>query len=297
MTLRRRAILRIRRHSERRHGRNEAVSSFVANDQIEAFAKDGAVVIPGLFREWVSVIEAGIERNLNDRGPYASESVSTGGPGSFFDDYCNWRRIPEFRELIEHSPVAEAAARLMRSDSAQFFHDHVLVKEPGTQKPTPWHQDSPYYFIDGNQTVSFWIPIDPVQEATLRLIAGSHQWPQPVRPVRWLNDANFYETAEDYLPVPDPDVDTGLRVVEWPVAPGDAVAFHYKTVHGARGNLAATRRRVLSLRWVGDDARYVERPGRTSPPYPGHGMRPGQRLREDWFPILWPKIASGDLSE
>ena len=25
----------------------------------------------------------------------------------------------------------------------------------------------------------------------------------------------------------------------------------------------------------------VERPGRTSPPYPGHGMTPGQVLRED----------------
>ncbi|UGA37437.1 hypothetical protein JOS77_25995 [Chromobacterium haemolyticum] len=44
----------------------------------------------------------------------------------------------------------------------------------------------------------------------------------------------------------------------------------------------------MSLRWLGDDARYVERPGRTSPPYPDHGMQPGQRLREDWFPVLWP---------
>ena len=47
------------------------------------------------------------------------------------------------------------------------------------------------------------------------------------------------------------------------------------------------QRRALSLRWVGDDARYVERPGRTSPPYPGHEMRAGQKLREDWFPVIW----------
>jgi ectoine hydroxylase-related dioxygenase (phytanoyl-CoA dioxygenase family) len=75
-------------------------------------------------------------------------------------------------------------------------------------------------------------------------------------------------------------------VLEWQMEPGDAVAFHYRTLHGARGNDAATRRRAFSLRLVGDDARYVERPGRTSPPYPGHGMVPGQRLREDWFPTL-----------
>ena len=33
--------------------------------------------------------------------------------------------------------------------------------------------------------------------------------------------------------------------------------------------------------------RYVARPGRTSPPFPGHDMQPGQRLREDWFPVIW----------
>ncbi|HHB80793.1 MAG TPA: phytanoyl-CoA dioxygenase, partial [Aliiroseovarius sp.] len=27
--------------------------------------------------------------------------------------------------------------------------------------------------------------------------------------------------------------------------------------------------------------------GRTSPPFPGHGMKPGERLREDWFPVIW----------
>ena len=65
------------------------------------------------------------------------------------------------------------------------------------------------------------------------------------------------------------------------------VLFDFRTAHGAGGNPASSRRRVLSLRWVGDDARYAERPGRTSPPFPGHGMLAGQRLREDWFPVVW----------
>lgn len=87
------------------------------------------------------------------------------------------------------------------------------------------------------------------------------------------------------MPVPDPDAE-GMQVLEWAMEPGDAVAFHYKTLHGARGNESANRRRAFSLRLVGEDARYVERPGRTSPPYPGHDMVAGQRLREDWFPVL-----------
>ena len=79
----------------------------------------------------------------------------------------------------------------MGSRTAQFFHDHVLVKEPGTQKATPWHQDMPYYFVDGRQTVSFWIPIDPVKEATLRVVAGSHKWDRMILPVRWLDDCEL----------------------------------------------------------------------------------------------------------
>ncbi|MCW1954738.1 MAG: phytanoyl-CoA dioxygenase, partial [Roseobacter sp.] len=31
----------------------------------------------------------------------------------------------------------------------------------------------------------------------------------------------------------------------------------------------------------------VERPGPTSPPFPDHGMSQGERLREDWFPVIY----------
>lgn len=257
-------------------------------EALEAFRRDGAVCLKGVFADWVETIAAGIERNIREPGATASDSVKANEPGSFFDDYCNWQRIPEFDRMVRNSPAAELAAYFMGSETAQFFHDHVLVKEPGTQKPTPWHQDIPYYFLSGLQTVSFWIPVDPVRDATLRLIAGSHHWPGWVRPVRWLDNGGFYEGQSDFLPVPDPDRDPSLRVLEWPMEPGDAVLFDFRTVHGARGNVAPERRRVLSLRWVGDDVRYAERPGRTSPPYPGHAMTPGQRLREDWFPVIWP---------
>jgi ectoine hydroxylase-related dioxygenase (phytanoyl-CoA dioxygenase family) len=89
------------------------------------------------------------------------------------------------------------------------------------------------------------------------------------------------------MPVPDPDAE-GMTVLEWALEPGDAVAFDDRILHGARGNTSTTRRRAFSLRLLGDDARHVERPGPTSPPFDGHGMRPGERLREDWFPVIWP---------
>ncbi|EEX08267.1 phytanoyl-CoA dioxygenase family protein [Ruegeria lacuscaerulensis ITI-1157] len=257
----------------------------VTPQMIDAFRKDGVVLVKGLFADHVQSLCDGVALNMEQPGPYASENRKEGETGRFFDDYCNWSRIPQFQEVIQSSPLAEVAADLMQSETVQMFHDHVLVKEPGTSMATPWHQDGPYYFVEGRQTISFWSPLDPVRAATLRCVAGSHLWEKEVLPTRWVSEEGFFPDEGQYMPVPDPEAE-GMRIVEFEMEPGDAVAFHFRTLHGARGNRSDRRRRAFSVRLLGDDARYVERPGRTSPPFPGHDMRPGQRLREDWFPIL-----------
>ncbi len=272
-----------------------ATFSTINDDACEAYTELGAVCLRDVFTDWVDLLRTGVERNHDEPGPYFSENVVGTDQGRFWDDYCNWHRIPEFHRFVTESNAAQLAAQIMRSKTAQFFHDHVLVKEPNTSKPTPWHQDAPYYFVDGTQTVSFWLPLDAVSKAeTLRLVAGSNRWPKPVLPVKWLDDADFYsEQKGQYMTLPDLDDDhCEESILEWEMQPGDAVLFDFRTVHGARGNFQDHRRRAFSMRWVGDDGHYTERPGRTSPPYPGHDMIDGQKLREDWFPVLWPRVTT-----
>src|SRR5690349_18902800 len=120
-------------------------------EQIAAFHRDGVVFIPGLLTDWVAPIRDGIDRVLRDPGPYASDYQSLELAGRFFDSFLCWPRVPEFIEALTRSPLAETAAALMRSKTSQLFHDHVLVKEPGTSMPTPWHQDATYFFLDGMQ--------------------------------------------------------------------------------------------------------------------------------------------------
>ena len=258
----------------------------VNSNDIESFERDGVVLIKGLFSGFIDQITTGIDKNLSNPGKYAAENLTDGEVGRFFDDYCNWQNIPEFKNTIFNSSVGYVAAQLMRSNKVQLFHEHVLVKEPGTIKPTPWHQDSPYYFVDGSQTVSFWSPMDKVTTASLRCVAGSHKWQKPVLPTKWLNEDSFYESSKNFRTVPDPDLEK-MNVLEWEMNPGDAVAFNFKVLHGARGNTSSQRRRAFSLRLIGDDATFIERPGITSPPFPNHGMTSGQKLREDWFPIIF----------
>ena len=252
---------------------------------IDSFQNVGIAFIPGLFKAHLDSLRMGVQKNIEEPGPYAAENLNEGEIGRFFDDYCNWQRIKEFRDAAFDKNIAKAAALLMQSTTVQLFHDHVLVKAAGTLKPTPWHTDGPYYFVKGKKTLSFWVPLDPVKKATLRMVTGSHKWPKPVLPTKWLSNENFYPNADEYLPVPDPDKEQ-MDIREFDMNPGDAVAFNFEILHCARGAAADQQRRAFSLRLLGDDTRYTERPGPTSPPFPNHKMVEGQILRTDWFPFI-----------
>jgi len=142
---------------------------------IEDYQRDGAVVIRGaLDAGELALLERGIEANLAAPGPLAAVASAADDPGRFFEDFCNWQRIPEYEHIMRHSALPSISAQLMQSQRVRLYHDHLLVKEAGTRQPTPWHQDQPYYNVDGRQNVSFWIPVDPVpRESTLEFLAGS----------------------------------------------------------------------------------------------------------------------------
>src|SRR5260221_3756065 len=158
--------------------RDDVMMQNVTAEQRADYQREGALVLRGVFTDWLEAVRAGCARNMAEPGPYGTENVRPGeGGGSFFDDYCNWQRIGEFGDFMRQSPAGAIAGQLMGSGTAQIFHDHLLVKEPGTAKRTPWHQDMPYYCATAMQTASYGIPHDPSSKAiTLRLELGSRLW-------------------------------------------------------------------------------------------------------------------------
>ena len=261
----------------------------------DRFRRDGVVHLKGAFTEWLDVLRAGVERNMAAPGVYTREYEPEGSQGYFFGDYCNWARIPEYRDFVYRSGAAALAARLMESGTARFFHEHVLVKEPKTESRTPWHHDLPYYCIDGTQCVSFWTALDPVPRAVcLELVAGSHRWGKSFMPRKFVGiDYRREGEALDTMPDIDGHRDE-FEIVSFDVAPGDAIAFHFLTVHGAPGNASASaRRRAFVHRWVGDDVRFKVRPGEVSPPFPEvhERLADGDPLDDPEFPLVWPSDA------
>ena len=102
---------------------------------IEAFQRDGAVLIKGLFSGWIDQIAEGIEENMAAPGPYAAENLQSGESGRFFDDYCNWTRIPAFAEIVQRSPAASVAAQLMQSGSASSSTTTCWSRNRGRASP------------------------------------------------------------------------------------------------------------------------------------------------------------------
>ena len=258
---------------------------------IERFQEDGAALLRGVFADWVEPLRAGLERNLKAPQDYAfpCESAPEGEPGRFFDSYCNWLLIPEYLDHVTSSCAASMAGQLMRSQRAQFFHEHAFCKEPGTQRATPWHQDLPYYCVTGAQTVSLYVSLDEVPaEVAVRFVRGSHRWGRLFYPRVFLDGADFNTDDADLEPVPDIDGRSASHdILAWDLEPGDVVAFDFRTLHGTTAGEVRGRRRALSTRWLGDDVTFCMRPGETSPPFPDIGLVSGERMREDWFPIMW----------
>lgn len=256
--------------------------------EIEQFADDGAIVLRGVFQDWIAPLRDGIDKLMADPSPRERSYQPADGSAPFFQDLCNWQRINAFRDFVMTSPAGAIAAALMRSRTGCFFHDHVLVKEPGTSIVTPWHQDAPYYCTEGKQSVSFWIPLDPVPEATsLQCVAGSHRFGRIHKPKRF-NGEDLYEN-DDRAPMPDIDANReNYRILSWPLQPGDAVAFNFRCIHGAAANTGqTTRRRAFSARWVGDDAVFVDRKGKGSPPFDYLTLKTGEALNAPDFPVVY----------
>lgn len=268
----------------------------VSSEHIETFNRDGAVKINGAFdHATLEKLADCIELAMAGRGPYTRTQSGPEDPGLFFSDYWPSKRVAGLRAFASHSPAAEIAGRLMQSASARFFFDAIWVKEPGTVKRSAWHQDQPYYCVDGAQVCIVWLPIDPVpKNISLRCIRGSHRWNTLFAPVRFKDGAGFGRARSDlgklgYADMPDIEATPDrYEQLSWDFEPGDCLVFHGMTLHGAPGNAGESRRRVVSTTWVGESATYVERPGQMEPHRAEFdAMLDGGPLHHAYFPTCW----------
>lgn len=266
----------------------------IPEDTVADYDRDGVVCLRAQFApSWIERLRAAIERDLAAPGPNATNFAEGSSAGKFFGDMYMWRTDPEFRAAALDSPAPAIAARLMRSKGTDFFYDQLFVKEPGTAHPTPWHQDQPYWPMKGWQIASVWIALDKIDlsNGAVEFVAGSHKWGIHYRPTPFRKGHEIKFTSSDLVQIPDIDAERAkYDIRSWAMEPGDCLVFHAMIVHGAPGNSTpGARRRGLSLRYTGDDARYDPRPGVFQFPYQPV-LEAGAPMTCELFPRVWPRV-------
>jgi len=274
---------------------SESIAAVVVPDIVAQYQTDGAVVLRNVIDgHWLEVLADGVERNLKNPGPLArtytrNEETSD---GFFFGDAAVWQRVPEYEDFLFHSPVAQIAAVLTGASQVNLYFDGVFIRSKYTPSRTPWHQDVPYWPIEGDQMCTVWIPLDHVpRDGSVEYVKGSHRWGKVYRP------KSFFKVDEDYAfndsglkPMPDfANLRDEYELLGWEMNPGDVQCFHGHIIHGAAGNETPQWRRTFQARLAGDGMTYTLRDGDMHPTFPDCGLQPGDPIGGPSFPRLFKR--------
>ena len=260
----------------------------INNSKIKEYNENGVIVLRSIIsKRWINTLKRGLKKNFDKPSKYKCVYEKNNKKELFYDDYCNWNRILEYKKFIFDSNISMIAKTLLQSSKINLFHEHVLVKEIGSKKRTPWHQDQSYYCVNGKDNCSFWIPLDEVnKKSSPEFVIGSNRWNKQFLPTKFFG--NSYEQKDnEFEHIPDIEKNReNFLIKSWKVSPGDAVVFNFSTVHGAPENKSKNRRRAFSVRFTGDDATYIKRKGEMSPPFPNIKLNNGEPLDSKTFPVL-----------
>ncbi len=260
----------------------------IETKNIDEFSNLGVTVLRKLISDyWLKKIKIGVEKNFKNPSIYKCVYEKNNEKELFYDDYCNWKRITEYKEFFFNSGIAKIVAQLIQSKKINIFHEHVLIKEPGSLKKTPWHQDQSYYCVNGKDNCSLWIPLDPISKTNCpEFILGSHKWKDQFLPTKFIGK-DYDLKDKEFKKIPEIDKNKNkYNIISWNLEPGDAIAFNFSTIHGAPGNNTNKRRRAFSARFTGDDATFAKRKGEISPPFPEVKLKHGEKLDCETFPII-----------
>ena len=268
----------------------------VITDEVrDRYIEDGVVCLRDVMsKKWIDCTRDGIARNLEEPGRFFRDQTPANSPARYVFDYWSWQQIPEFTELIKHSPIAGIVGDLLEASHLNLLMDNWFVRESGATSGAPWHHDEPYFdFSDGKKCV-FWFPLEPVSASEgLTFLAGSHRWEKLFMPSNFREKRPFKGDMTGYHSIESVDLDASEhRLVNWEMEVGDCLIFDFRTLHAATSEntaLPATVHR-MSLRYGDQDVRFNPRGEwtlETSEYLRSLGCEPHGRVDCDLLPRVW----------
>ncbi|HAA61360.1 MAG TPA: phytanoyl-CoA dioxygenase [Planctomycetaceae bacterium] len=209
----------------------------------EDYLRDGFVVVRDFFTG------EGFDELAGELDRYVAEVVPTlPDSDAFFQD----RKSPETLKQMQHmidpffveygtrEPFVSLAEALMgepvRAQKPEWFN-----KPPGTDHPTPPHQDNFYINLDP-PPLTMWLAMDPVdaENGCLRYCTGTHR--EGLRPHARTQVLGFSQGISDW------NEEDEAREVQVFLEPGDLAVHHGELIHRADPNRTTDRhRRAFAL--------------------------------------------------
>jgi ectoine hydroxylase-related dioxygenase (phytanoyl-CoA dioxygenase family) len=217
---------------------------------IRRFRKDGFIRLPNvLSQETLAEYGPDITRFVdeNNRLKEIPLEKRTLYDQAFVQVMNIWTRNEHVRELASSKRLARIAAELMGARGVRICHDQALYKEPSGGF-TPWHVDQQYWPMSGPNSITAWIPLQPVpiEMGPLCFGRGSHR-------KRVGRDLEI--SAESEQQIRDAVRKEKIDEVQEPFALGD-VSYHLGwTLHRAGPNQTAGPRRVFTIIYMDIDMR------------------------------------------
>ena len=258
-----------------------------AQHAADDYKRNGVAVVRGaLTPYWLEVLREAVDAEVAKGKRY-------------FAYRSQWEREGAFREFCLNSGIGRIAAEVTGSKRISLVFDQLFVKEPGTNTPTGWHSDQPYWPVEGT-VVTTWLALDAVDEdnGALEFILGSHAWGVMYRPFVTDQQGAFirFARADDpsYVDLPDFEAERDKhKVASWNLEPGDMLAFDGHIVHSAVGNRTSTRRRRgYAIRFAGDGATYRSEQG-VADWLVDSSLRSGDPLESVKFPVVYKAEQQG----
>jgi ectoine hydroxylase-related dioxygenase (phytanoyl-CoA dioxygenase family) len=265
--------------------------SSVMNEMACRFSEDGVALIRGLFADRIEMLAGALEAARLNPSPMASFEKDSHNEVVFFSDFFTYRKNALIREIVWDRDVVNTVRQVAKSESLRIFHDHVLIKS-GAAPETPWHQDRPYYLVDGPVSCSLWITPDqvPIHES-LQFIRGSHAIAREFSPVAF-RDGRIIQRQTQFEELDDEKLRAlqQLGVLCFHMEPGDALLFDNRILHKATRSDLPAARRALSIRYLGDGAHLTSNYVNATPPFDRMGLKVVDKgvLPEQWFPTVYP---------
>ena len=207
----------------------------MAESVATAFARDGFVILPGLFsaaecQVWKAEGErvlAEVRRAHQAAGRDADAELASGVYVGLS------QRSPVFAALTADPRLTGALREVLGPDLA-FISDKLVFKDDRTEFATPWHQD--YAYWQGAHKPSFWIALHDAttENGCLKLMPGSHQ--RELAHDEVASRKGFGRRLEA--------IDES-KAVAAPLAAGGAVLFHDLTLHASFPNRSGQPRWAL----------------------------------------------------